>query len=263
MIFNLFGNSNNPVVIMLAGSFCPAESMELVYKELEKDYYVIAPTYNGCHENSKDFTSRRGETAEICTYIKERKIATVKMIYGQSMGCEIGLELAYQLIENGIVVENGFFDGAPCASLPKPMRRVMLSVFRNCLNAFRGKSLDETMNIRLVKIMSNKNPEALKPMIEPILIIAPYLTDKSVKNQVECCYTFDFPQFASSVEKNFHFFYGGSEKAYRLCYKGTRKSYPNADYIIKKGYGHCTYMTKNTEDYIKLLYETMKPCSKA
>ncbi len=262
MIFHSFGNLNTPVVIMLAGSFCPAESMELVYKELEKDYYVIAPTYNGCHENSKAFTSRQGEASEICMYIMERGIKTVKMIYGQSMGCEVGLELAYQLDKHGILVEHGFFDGAPCANLPKPIRRVMLSVFRNFIKVLRGKTLDETMDIGLVKMMSNKDPQALKPMIEPILITAPYLTDETIKNQVECCYTFNFPRFASNVEENFHFFYGGSEKAYRLCYKGTRKAYPRADYIIKKGYGHCTYMAKNKQEYIKLLYDIMMSNSK-
>lgn len=257
MIFNIFGNTNNPAVIMLAGSFCPAESMELVYRELEKDYYVIAPTYNGCHEDSKGFTSRKSEAEEICAFVKEKGIATVKMIYGQSMGCEVGLELAHQLVENGIAVECGFFDGAPCANLPKTVRRMMLCIFRCFIKSLRGKTLDEAMNIGLVKIMSFKDPEALRPMIESILMAAPYLTDQTVKNQVECCYTFNFPKFAQNVEKNLHFFYGGEEKAYKLCYKGTKNAYPNADFIIKDGYGHCTYVVKNKEKYIQLLYEMM------
>lgn len=106
--------------------------------------------------------------------------------------------------------------------------------------------------------MSNKDPEALKPMIEPILSIISYLTDETLKNQVECCYTFDFPQFQKNMENKFHFLYGQSEKAYKLCFKGTKKAYPDANYIVKKSYGHCTYMAKNREDYVILLCEIMK-----
>lgn len=258
MVFNTFGSPSDPVVIMLAGSFCPAESMELIYSRLKHDYFIIAPTYNGCHEGSKAFTSRQGEAEEICSYISERGISSVKMVYGQSMGCEVGIELVRQLSENEIKVEHGFWDGAPCAALPKPVRRVMLAIFRGFVNAMRGKTLDETMNIGLVKMMSNKDPEALKPMIEPILAVAPYLTDESVKNQVECCYTFDFPKLPDDVERNMHFFYGKSEKAYKLCYKGTKRAYPNADYIIKEGYGHCTYMVKNTDDYLEIILEIIE-----
>lgn len=72
MIFHTFGNPENPVVIMLAGSFCPAESLEIIYTDLKSDYYIIAPTYNGCYANSKAFTSRQGEAAEICTYQEQR-----------------------------------------------------------------------------------------------------------------------------------------------------------------------------------------------
>ena len=258
MIFNTYGDSENPVVIVLAGSFCPAESLEIIYNDLKSDYYVVAPTYNGCYENSKAFTSRQGEAAEICTYIRNNGIFAVKIVYGQSMGSEVGLELIYQLIDSGITVEHGFFDGAPCTFLPKPMRKIMFIVFQKFINALRGKTLDETMNIGLVKMMSNNDPEALKPMIEPIISIISYLTDETLKNQVECCYTFDFPKFRENMEKNFHFFYGQSEKAYKLCYRGTKKAYPTADYIVKKGYGHCTYMVKNKDEYMRFLREIMQ-----
>jgi len=50
MKFREIGDRNNPVIIMLAGSFCPASCLEYLYKELKKDYYIIAPTYNGQDE---------------------------------------------------------------------------------------------------------------------------------------------------------------------------------------------------------------------
>lgn len=145
MIFNTFGNPENPVVILLAGSFCPSESLEIIYNNLKSDYYIVAPTYNGCHENSKAFTSRQNEAAEICSYIKNSDISVIKMVYGQSMGSEVGIELIYQLINNGVVVKHGFFDGAPCAFFPKPMRKIMFVVFRKFINSLRGKSLEDSV----------------------------------------------------------------------------------------------------------------------
>ena len=86
MIFNTFGNKEAPVIIMLAGSFCPAEGMENLYSELQKQFYVIAPTYNGHYEGSVDFTTRQGEAAQIKDYLVNEGITSVRMIYGQSMG---------------------------------------------------------------------------------------------------------------------------------------------------------------------------------
>lgn len=257
MKFNKFGDKNSPVIIMLAGSFCPAESMENIYSRLKSDFYIIAPTYNGCYEGSKDFTSRRGEAEEVCGYLKKESISEVALIYGQSMGSEVGLEVLFRLTLSGIAVGHCFFDGAPCANMPKPMRRVMLGVFRSLMKTFKNKSVDDALNSGIIKMMSGGNPENLRPMVESIVKVAPYMNDNSVKNQVECCYTFDYPEFAPEIEKNITFFYGSKEKAYKLSYKGVRKSYPNAVYIIQNGEGHCTYCSRCTDGYIKIILDKM------
>ena len=155
MLFNTFGNRENPVIIMLAGSFCPAESLEMVYSVMKEDYYVIAPTYNGHYKDSKDFTTRQGEAKEIADYLQNQNITSVKMIYGQSMGSEIGIELMHQLSENNIIVDSAFFDGAPCIKLSRPYKAFMRFKFNTLINMFKGKTLDEAMNIGLVKKFSN------------------------------------------------------------------------------------------------------------
>lgn len=53
MIFNTFGNLENPVVIMLAGSFCPSESLEIIYNDLKSDYYIVAPTLMAAMETAR------------------------------------------------------------------------------------------------------------------------------------------------------------------------------------------------------------------
>lgn len=82
---------------------------------------------------------------------------------------------------------------------------------------------------------------------------APLLTNKTIKNETECCYTFDFPYFDAAVQKNMHFLYGSDEKAYKLCFNGAKRAYPMADYTIVNGYGYLIYSIKETDKYIELL----------
>ncbi len=53
------------------------------------------------------------------------------MIYGQSMGSEIGIELMKQLSLQGIIVEKAVFDGAPCITLSKAYKTFMFFKFNN------------------------------------------------------------------------------------------------------------------------------------
>ena len=253
MIFNTFGNREAPVIIMLAGSFCPAEGMENLYSELQKQFYVIAPTYNGHYEGSGDFTSRQGEAAQIKDHLVNEGITSVRMIYGQSMGSEIGIELMRQLKEAGITVDAAVFDGAPCIKLSKAYKAFMYFKFSTFIKMLRGKTVDEAMNIGLIKKFSNGDPDSLRPMVEPVIEVAPFITKQSIKNEVECCYTFDFPQFDDATQKNMYFFYGSEEKAYKTCYKGVTSAYPKANYRVVDNEGHLTYIDGHREEYLDWL----------
>lgn len=41
----------------------------------------------------------------------------VCLLYGQSMGAEVSIELYRQLLDNSAAVDHCLFDGAPCISL--------------------------------------------------------------------------------------------------------------------------------------------------
>lgn len=255
MLFHTFGDKGKPVLVMLTGSFCPAESMENLYSKLREDFYIIVPTYNGHCEGSKDFTTRQGEASEIKQYIQNNQIDNIKMIYGQSMGAEVGIELLRQLLVSGVNVETTLFDGAPCIQLSKLYKAFMYWKFKTMINMLNGKTLEEAMNIPIVKKFSNGDPEALKPMIEPIIQVAPFLSKTSLKNEVECCYTFDFPAMSDEMQKRMYFFYAKEEKACRSCLKWVKKAYPKANYRIESGYGHLTYACKHADEYVAWMKE--------
>lgn len=250
MRFNTFGDINNPVIIMLSGSFCPGKSMEEIYTILKEDFYIIAPDYNGHYENGGTFTTRYNEAKEIKEYILNQEIKTIKLIYGQSMGTEIGMELLKQLKNENINVEKAFFDGAPYIKLSFLYKKFMYFKFKTMINMFRKKSIDEVMSWSFLKKIAGDKIETLRPMIEKMMLSIPFLTNESIKNETECCYTFDFPKMNEEIQENMCFFYGEDEKAYKTCIKNVESQYPKAKKVVKKNQGHLTYACEHTLEYI-------------
>lgn len=258
MKFDVFGKKENPVIVMLAGSFCAGDCMEYLYSKLRDDFRVIVPTYNGLYENSVDFTTRANEARLIADYIVGDGIHTVAMVYGQSMGSEVGAELLRQLTDRGVKVVHAVFDGAPMIRLSKAYKAFMYFKFSTMIRLAKRKSVDEIMNMGLVKQLGGSNASALRPMLEDVAAVAPYISKQTIKTQVECCYTFDFPAMEEEMQKNVHFLYGSQEKAYKTCFKGVKKAYPHANYQIEDGHGHMTYSVEHTDDYVQLLKAIMQ-----
>ena len=237
MKFQTLGNPNSPLIIMLTGSFCPSSGLKYLYEKLKDDYCLILPEYNGHYENST-FSSRQNEAKEVVEYIQKQNINTIKMIYGQSMGAEIAIELFKQLEKTNINVDYCFLDGAPCIKLPYLYKKFMHFKFNQILKMMKKTDVDQILNMKLIKKIARGNIENLRPMIEPMALIAQFLSKESVKNETECCYTFDFPLFDKEAQNKMYFFYGKEEKAYKTCYRGVKKAYPQSNSIFKEGYGH-------------------------
>lgn len=254
MKFQTIGNPNDPLIIMLPGSFCPSSGLDYLYEKLKDNYCIVLVEYNGHYENSI-FTTRQNEAKEIADSIQKQNIHTIKMIYGQSMGAEIAIELFKQLNENQIQVDCCFLDGAPCIKLPYLYKKFMYFKFNQILKIMKKKDIDQILNMKLIKKIARGNTENLRPMIEPMAVTSQFLSKESIKNETECCYTFDFPSFDKETQNRIYFFYGKEEKAYKRCYKGVKKAYPYANSILKEGYGHLMYSIKKTANYVKILIE--------
>lgn len=246
------GQSGNPILIMLPGSFCPSSGLKYLYEKLKDEYFIILPEYNGHYPNST-FSTRQNEAEEIVDYLQSQNISHIKMIYGQSMGAEVGIELLKQVIENHIEVDQCFLDGAPCIKLSMLYKSVMYLKFKSMINMVRKKDVDSILNGKFLQKFAKGDTESLRPMIEPFAVTAQFLTDESIKNETECCYTFDFPPFDENTQRKMHFFYGKEEKAYKSCFKGVKRAYPFAKYKIVEGYGHLTYSIKSTDTYVKMI----------
>lgn len=159
----------------------------------------------------------------------------VCLLYGQSMGAEVSIELYRQLLDNSVAVDHCLFDGAPCISLPGFYKKFMYCIFKRILDKVRGKSVNDVLEMPLFKKLAHGDPDSIRPTVEAFAATSPILTTESIRNETECCYTFDFPAFDENAQRKMHFFYAKEEKAYRTCYRGVKKAYPNAAYTIVTG----------------------------
>lgn len=257
MKFHTFGNAGQPAIIMLTGSFCPSDSMAYLYDRLKDNYYIIVPEYNGHYENSKNFTTRQNEASEIKNYIKKNNLLSLELVYGQSMGAEIAIELVSQLLQDNVSVKHAVFDGAPCVRLSGPYRFFMYLKFKMLIDMMRDKTVDDVIRWKFLNKFSNGDTESLRSMLVSAKRISSYITKESIRNESECCYTFDFPEFSAEFQKNMHFFYAREEKAYRACYKYVKAAYPDAGYRVESGYGHLTYSVKKTDEYLSWISDIL------
>ena len=253
MKFYTYGNRRHPVVIMLTSSFCSAESLEYLYSDLAQDYYVIVPEYNGHYEGSKDFTDRHKEAAEIVGYLIDRSVDSVCLIYGQSMGAEIGVELISQLLREKIPIEAAFFDGG--TFLKQPKLYAAFKNFRNksMVNKMKNQSVDQVVNWRSVGQFTNDDTETMRPVIESMVKTAPVISDESIKNATHASYTFNFPPLPVKMQENIFFVYANEEKYFKSCFRHLIEAYPAANFKTLNGYGHLTYSVRKKEDYLRVI----------
>ena len=65
----------------------------------------------------------------------------VALVYGQSMGAEMGMELIAQLEQAGIPVNAAFFDGGPFLKFPKFVSKILGNKFKSIVGNIRGKRM--------------------------------------------------------------------------------------------------------------------------
>ena len=250
MRIHTFGDEQAPVVIMLPGSFCNADTMANIITELEAEFHILAVDYNGQYAGSeKPFTSRQGEAEEIIHYLHERAIGSVALVYGQSMGGEMGMELIAQLRKNNIRVNAAFFDGGPFLRFPKIVSRLLGKKFKKIVGKLRGRTLEEALREPTIVKFSGGKPERYSNMLGPICRNADYMSDETLEREADACVTFDFPAMDRDFQRRMCFFYSREESAWRFCHRKLRKAYPCAQYRLVSGYGHVGYPGGHLEEY--------------
>ena len=250
MRIHSYGMEGTPVIIMLPGSFCNADTMADIITMLKPEFHILAVDYSGQYAGSETpFTSRAGEAEKIIRYLRKQAIRSVALVYGQSMGGEMGMELLSRMKKNNIAVGAAFFDGGPFLHFPGFVSRLLGNKFKTIVGNLRGKTLAEALQEPTIVKFSGGKPERYSNMLGPICKNAAFMSDETLEREADACVTFDYPAMDRDFQKRLTFFYSKEESAWRFCHRKLQKSYPFANYKLVSGYGHVGYPGEHLAEY--------------
>ena len=256
MLFETAGNRDNPLIVMINGSFTTGNGFaNFAEKYLKDDFYVVAPTYDGHHEGGTVFDSRKGQAAKILQWLKSEGFTNIAVLQGLSMGAEVAVELMHLISQDGtITVNRCLFDGGPFFAFPAGFRKLMYFKFKGFLDSGKKKGTEELMHNRMVRwMMGDDMDKYLDSMMDVFgTIPVQLITDETIRNETEACYTFDFPGFSEEEQKKFVFSWSVNEPAAKSR-KKIREHYPYAVYKTPGALGHSGFMIKEPEKYARVL----------
>ncbi|MBQ4312398.1 MAG: alpha/beta hydrolase [Oscillospiraceae bacterium] len=263
MIFDTAGKSTSPAIVMLNGSFTDGKSLLPIAEKLADEYYIIIPTYDGHHENGGIFTTREEQVRKIAEHLKEENITRLALIQGISMGAEIALDLAaYLYEEDEIEVNRCFFDGGPFFSFPLPVRLIMQKKFMSFVDGCRYGTEEEIIarfkENSFVKWAAKGDITPFREMILGMASVAKYMSDTSVCNESDACYTFDFPYVPYTEQKKYYFSWSSDEPA-RESKSAILDNYPDAKFINAGKLGHGGFITKKPDKYAEVMRKLASP----
>ena len=210
------GEKSAPVMIMLPGSFCNADSMANIISRLETTFRILAVDYSGQYaESEKPFTSRAGEAVEIIRYLQS----------------------------------HAFLDGGPFLCFPKIVSRLLGKKFKTIVGNLRGKTLEEALREPTIVKFSGGKPERYSNLLGPICQNAAFMSDETLEREADACVTFDYPTMDEEFQRHMYFFYSKEESAWRFCHRKLKKAYPLARYKLVSGYGHVGYPGEHLTEY--------------
>jgi len=131
MLFNEFGNRENPPVLLLHGMMQDWHSEYEMLRPLEEHYRLIIPAQDGFYEGSGDFTSFADQARQIEEYINANYMGKIHGAYGASQG---GLMLTELLARRRINLGTVIMDGCYVAHQGKLSGQVTAWMFKKYKN---------------------------------------------------------------------------------------------------------------------------------
>jgi len=257
MIFDCVGDKTKPVAVLLNGSFTSGKTLVPIAESISDMYYCIVPTYDGHHKDGGEFTTREAQVQKILDYLRGEGIHELALLQGVSMGAEVALDLAAAIYKSDdMSVAKCIFDGGPYFSFNPVMRKIMQKKFLGFVHDFQHGTMDEIIerfsNNMMVKLLAKGDASPYFSMVEGIAVCAPYMTDQSVRNESDACYTFDYPKIPDDEQKKYLFIWSDNEPAYKSA-KKMKKIYTAAKFDTVGNLGHCGFLTQKPELYIEFL----------
>ena len=112
-----------------------------------------------------------------------------------------------------------------------------------------------TTNFFLYSHSSIAEPLDIAPykwFIEGVVDSARYISDESIDNESDACFTFDCPEALEEEQKKYVFIWSEDEIPLKSS-KKIRRHYPHAQYWSPGKLGHCGFIFRKPEEYAAYL----------
>lgn len=237
MQFEIKGNIDKPKILLIHPMYIDGRCFNTLIHYLSDDYCVIIPTLDGHGKDDSVFHSVKEEADLIIKYLHENAITELELIAGISLGGIIAFET---FIRKQIKIKHALIDGAPFILLSSLRRKIMFHIFRMVTHSVKKHP-------QRTNIFDKKFPSYSRIMKEICL----HITDESIKNLSEACYTYQLPKSIELEDETVTFLYGTAEKA-SMCLPALRK-YTNTRLILREGYKHCEFISNYPREYAWLI----------
>ena len=244
MLFNEFGNKNNPPILLLHGMMQDWHSEYELLKPLEEHYRLIIPAQDGFYDGSQDFTSFADQARQIEEYVQMNYNGKVHGAYGASQG---GLMLTELLTRNKIDLGTVIMDGCYVAHQGKIAGWVTYKMFCKFKNTGKFPAL-----IMVTMKLCGLKAEDLG-MMDSLYMNA---SDETIKRNFMENYTYHTRPEIAKNETMVHL-WCGSKEPYAIKSHNILKRYlKNYKEEIMQGFGHGVFLMKHQQENCEKIHKT-------
>ncbi len=240
MIFETYGNKNNPAILFFHAMGVVGKSSERVIEYLKDDYYCITPTSTVYCKGQK-YISKKDEIRQVEGFLKNEKIDTLELVVASSIGADLAVAF---LSKTKINVKHVFLDGGQFAQIKKSVRHIMTPFLYLAI-----KSLYWSKGDTLKKIMWCD-----KDSIKPYFIEAgKKLSYGNLHRQLsDSLQDKPFPELSKSIQEHTYFEFGSIEDHFKYR-DAVIKAYPYGNYPIFNGYNHMQFQIEDPKGFANML----------
>ncbi|MBE5796480.1 MAG: alpha/beta hydrolase [Clostridiales bacterium] len=247
MLFNEFGNRENPPVLLLHGMMQDWRSEYELLKPLEAHYRLIIPAQDGFYDGSADFTSFADQARQIEEYIDRHYHGKIHGAYGASQG---GLMLTELLTRNNVDLGTVIMDGCYIAHQGWIAGWVTYKMFCRIKNT--GK-LPAIMNV-MIALMGTSKEDVTGGFMDAMYMKA---SDETVRRNFLENYTYRARPEIAQAQNTVHLWCGSKEPYALKSHRILKKHLKHCHEEIMDGFGHGEFLLRHTADCCEKIRRTL------
>lgn len=248
MLFNEFGNKENPPILLLHGMMQNWRSEYELLKPLEEHYRLIVPAQDGFYDGSGDFTSFADQARQIEEYIHINYNGKIFGAFGASQG---GLMLTELLTRNKVSLGTVIMDGCYVAHQGRISAIATAWMFKKYKNTGQFPALINVMTKKMGKTLDDLTAGLDNRM---------YLnaSDTSIDRNFMENYTYRTRPEIAQNETMVHLWCGSKEPYAIKSHNILKKYLKNYKEEIMDGFGHGEFLLQHSEECCEKIHRTIQ-----